>query len=89
MKSASLCQKDAGLIGLSAALAREVLSGLLTQLRTRAQDIVQYDDAKIRVLAQTSEPARRLTQVTVIEPQIATALVASMGKPHVFQSGRN
>ena len=69
-------------------LAREVLAGLLQQLHTLDQDITQYD-AKIRALAQASEPARRLMQVTAIGPQTATALVASMGNPHVFKSGRN
>ncbi|WP_420909784.1 IS110 family transposase [Acidiferrobacter thiooxydans] len=69
-------------------LAHEVLAGLLTQLHTLDQDIAQYD-AKIRALAQASEPARRLMQVAAIGPQTATALVASMGDPHVFQSGRN
>ena len=69
-------------------LAREVLAGLLTQLHALDQDITRYD-AKIRALAQASEPARRLMQVAAIGPQTATALVASMGDPHVFQSGRN
>ena len=69
-------------------LAREVLAGLLTQLHALDQDITRYD-AKIRATAQASEPARRLMQVAAIGPQTATALVASVGDPHVFQSGRN
>ena len=69
-------------------LAREVLAGLLTQLHALDQDITRYD-AKIRATPQASEPARRLMQVAAIGPQTATALVASVGDPHVFQSGRN
>lgn len=42
-----------------------------------------------RALAAASEPARRLMQVEAIGPQTATALVASMGDPHVFKSGRS
>jgi len=70
------------------ALAREMLSGLLEQLRDLDQRVRQYD-LKIRQLAQQSEPARRLMQVEAIGPQTATALVASMGDPHVFESARN
>jgi transposase len=70
------------------ALAREVLEGLLEQFRDLDRRIRQYD-VKIRSLAQQSEPARRLMQVDAIGPQTATALVASMGDPHVFKSARN
>lgn len=70
------------------ALAREVLAGLLEQFREFDQHIHRYD-THIRALAQASAPARRLMQVTAIGPQTATALVASMGDPHAFKSGRN
>jgi transposase len=70
------------------ALAREVLDGLLEQFRDLDRRIRQHD-VKIRSLAQQSEPARRLMQVDAIGPQTATALVASMGDPHVFKSARN
>ncbi len=70
------------------ALAREVLAGLLEQFHELDRDITQYD-GKIRDLAKQSEPARRLLQVESIGPLTATALVASMGDPHVFKSGRN
>jgi transposase len=70
------------------ALAREVLDGLLEQFRELDRRIQQYD-LKIRHLAQQSEPARRLMQVEAIGPQTATALVASMGDPHVFKTARN
>jgi transposase len=70
------------------ALAREVLVGLLEQFRELHQRVQQYD-LKIREIALQSEPARRLMQLEAIGPQTATALVASMGDPHVFNSARN
>ncbi len=70
------------------ALGREVLDGLLEQFRELDRRIQQFD-GKIRELAQQSEPARRLMQVGAIGAQTATALVASMGDPHVFKSARN
>ena len=68
-------------------LAREVLSGLLEQLREADTRISAYD-RQIRELAEASEPARRLMRVESIGPQTATALVATMGDPHVFKNGR-
>jgi transposase len=70
------------------ALAREVLGGLLGHFRALDESVRQYD-LQIRHLAHQSEPARRLMQVTAIGPQTATALIASMGDPHVFKSARN
>lgn len=70
------------------ALAREVIAGLVEQLRELDQRIQRYD-LKIRELAQQSEPARRLMWVEAIGAQTATALVASMGDPLVFKSARN
>ena len=70
------------------ALAREVLAGLLEQFHQLDAQIIHYD-GKIRELAQHSEAARRLLQVESIGPMTATAIVASMGDPHVFKSGRN
>ena len=69
-------------------LAREVLAGLLEQFHQLDTQIIQYD-VKIRELAQQSESARRLLQVESIGPMTATAIVASMGDPQVFNSGRN
>jgi transposase len=69
------------------ALAREVLSGLLEQLREADMRISSYD-RQIRTLAEASEPARRLMRVESIGPQTATALVATVGDPHVFRNGR-
>lgn len=70
------------------ALAREVLARLLEQLRELDRGVQHYD-ARLRELAQQSEPARRLMQIGAIGPQTATALVASMGDPQVFKSARN
>ncbi len=70
------------------ALAREVLAGLLDQFHDFDTRVAAYD-RQIRALAKVSEPARRLMQVKAIGPQTATALVASMGDPHVFKSGRS
>jgi len=70
------------------ALAREVLAGLLEQFHELDQRIQQYD-GKIRELAQQSDPARRLMRLESIGPMTATAIVAGMGDPHVFKSGRN
>lgn len=68
-------------------LAREVLSGLLEQLREADARIGAYD-GQIRALAEASEPARRLMRIEAIGPQTATALVATVGDPHVFKNGR-
>jgi len=70
------------------ALAREVLAGLLEQFHDFDTRVTAYD-RQIRVLAEASEPARRLMRMEAIGPQTATALVASMGDPHVFKSGRS
>ena len=68
-------------------LARELLSGLLEQVRELDGRVAAYD-RQIRALAEASEPARRLMQIEAIGPQTATALVASMGDPWVFKNGR-
>lgn len=68
-------------------LAREVLSGLLEQVRELDERVAAYD-RQIRALAEASEPARRLMKIEAIGPQTATALIASMADPHVFKNGR-
>ena len=70
------------------ALAREVLAGLLEQFHELDVRVAVYDRQR-RVLAEASEPARRLMQVEAIEPQTATALIASIGDPQVLKSGRS
>jgi transposase len=69
------------------ALGREVLAGLLEQLRETDRRLGAYD-RQIRALAEASEPARRLMRIEAIGPQTATALVATVGDPHVFRNGR-
>jgi transposase len=69
-------------------LARQVLAGLLEQFHDFDTRVRAYD-RQICALAAASEPARRLMQVEAIGPQTATALIASMGDPHVFNSGRS
>jgi transposase len=68
-------------------LAREVLSGLLEQLREADVRVCAYD-RQIRALAEASEPARRLMRLESIGPQTATALVATVGDPRIFKNGR-
>lgn len=68
-------------------LARETLNGMLGQLREFDARISGYD-RQIRVLAEASESARRLMRIEAIGPQTATALVASVGDPHVFKNAR-
>jgi transposase len=69
-------------------LGRTVLANLLDQFRDLDARIRVYD-RQIRELAAASEPARRLMRIEAIGPQTATALVATMGDPQVFKSGRN
>jgi transposase len=69
-------------------LAREVLESLLEQFRVFDEQVAGYD-RQIREIAQASEAARRLMEVESIGPQTATALVASIGDPHVYDSGRS
>ncbi len=67
-------------------LVREVLCGLLEQLREADKRILAYD-RQIRALAEASELARRLMPVESVGPQTATALVAAVGDPHLFKNG--
>ena len=69
-------------------LAREVLYELLEQLRDWDRRVAHYE-VKIRELARQSGPSRRLMQLESIGSLTATALVASMGDPSVFRSGRS
>ena len=70
------------------ALARQVLAGLLEQFRGFDVQIAAYDQ-QMREIAAASEPARRLMQIDGFGPQTATALVANMGDPDVFDSARS
>jgi transposase len=65
-----------------------VLAGLLEQFHELNRRIPQYD-LRIPELDRQSEPARRLMKIESIGPMMATAIVAGMGDPHVFNSARN
>ena len=65
-----------------------MLAGLLEQFRTLDRQVAGYD-RKFREIAATSKPVRRLMEVESIGPQTATALVATIGDPHVYGSARN
>ena len=69
-------------------LAREVLARLLSQLRELSEHIEEYE-SNLQTVAQHSEPARRLMQIESVGVLTATAIVAGMGSPHVFKSGRS
>lgn len=69
------------------ALARQLLSDLLGQLRFFDAQLEHYD-RQIAEFARASEPARRLMEIEGIGPLTATALVASVGNARVFESGR-
>ncbi len=69
-------------------LAREVLSQLLGQLRELDEQVRQYD-LKIGTLAEHTPAAQRLMCIPGIGAMTATALVAGMGDPGVFRSGRS
>jgi len=69
-------------------IARLTLASLLEQLHAFDEQVAGYD-RQIREIAAASEPARRLMKIEGIGPQTATALVATMGDPHAYDSGRN
>jgi len=69
-------------------IARQVLTSLLEQLHTVDEQMAGFD-RQIREIADASEPAQRLLKIVGIGPQTATALVATMGNPNAYDSGRN
>jgi transposase len=69
-------------------LARQTLATLLDQFRLLDEQVAGYD-RHIREIARVSEAAQRLMQIEGIGPQTATALVASIGNPHVYDSARS
>lgn len=68
-------------------LARQVLAGLLEELRHLDAQIEAFDH-QLAALAKQSEPAQRLMALEGIGPVTATAIVASVGDARVFQNGR-
>jgi transposase len=66
---------------------REMLSEMAERLKLLDQRIHQYDLKIERVFGQ-DERCPRLAQVEGVGPLTATALVAAIGNPHEFKSGR-
>jgi transposase len=68
--------------------ARQCLQMLVAQLKVVKQQILE-NDRRVLALARSSELGRRLTAVPGIGPLVASALVACVPDPSVFQCGRN
>lgn len=70
------------------AFAREVLDLVVKQLASLAIPI-EAVEAKIRSWFRTNQTCRRLATIPGVGPIVATALVATIGDPKAFASGRN
>lgn len=68
-------------------LAREVLSTVVTQLREVTQKITELERQLLR-WHRTNEVSQRLATIPGVGPITATALVATVGDPAYFRSGR-
>jgi len=66
---------------------RELFSGLYEEL-IKLDRQVEACDKQIERIFKANEVCQRLAKVEGIGPLTATALVASVGNPHVFQKGR-
>jgi transposase len=73
--------------GCVTALARELFTDLIAQLRD-LNDRIQVLDRRLVALCRQSESARRLACLPGIGPIVATALVASVGDGKQFRNGR-
>jgi transposase len=73
--------------GCVTALARELFTDLIAQLRD-LNDRIQGLDRRLVALCRQSESARRLACLPGIGPIVATALVASVGDGKQFRNGR-
>jgi len=69
-------------------VARACLAALGTQLLNLKERIVAFD-RMIMAWHRSNEASRRLLYLPGVGPMLATALVASVGDPKVFRSGRN
>jgi transposase len=67
---------------------RALLAGLREDLVYLDERVVTVDQT-MQTLANTHEAARRLLKLRGVGPITATALVASLGDGHVFESGRD
>ena len=82
-----------GLLGEFGLVVPTGVASLRRQLPRILEDAENgLPDLAREMLSGLFEPLReidRLMQIAAIGPQTATALIASMGDPHVFRSGRN
>ena len=69
-------------------VARACLAALGNQLLSLKERIVTFD-RMIMAWHRSNEASRRLLYLPGVGPMLATALVASVGDPKVFRSGRN
>ncbi len=69
-------------------VARACVAALGVQLQTLKAQILEFD-RMIRAWHRSSEASRRLDDIPGVGPVLATALIASVGDPRAFRSGRD
>lgn len=69
-------------------LAREMLAGLMDQLRELDKHITAFDE-RIDAVFKSSVTCQRLGQIEGVGPKTATAIVAAASDPHDFKNGRH
>jgi transposase len=69
-------------------VARACLAALGAQLRALKAQILEFD-RRIMVWHRSNETSKRLDEIPGVGPALATALVASIGDPKAFRSGRD
>src|SRR6266498_954788 len=69
-------------------IARACLLALGAQLRTLKVQILNFD-RQIMTWHRSNEASKRLDEIPGVGPALATALVASVGDPRAFRSGRD
>src|ERR1700719_3050968 len=69
-------------------IARACLGALGAQLRALKVQILQFD-RRIMAWHRSNEASKRLDAIPGVGPALATALVASIGDPKAFRSGRD
>jgi len=69
-------------------VARACVAALGAQLQTLKAQILEFD-RMIRAWHRCSEASRRLDDIPGVGPVLATALIASVGDPRAFRSGRD
>src|SRR5436309_4266674 len=69
-------------------VARACLTALGVQLRMLKSQILEFD-RRIMAWHRSNETSKRLDEIPGVGPALATALVASVGDPRAFRSGRD